>query len=217
MKSVSEYSEMIVTGQYEACYFLGLIYRTGVGVKKDSKRAIQFYTLGVEHNVAKCFYELGNCLYFGNGIKSNKRKGVELVKKSFLMILREANAGDKDSQFIMGNYYGLWTIDIDARDFKKSDEWYAKAAENGHARAQAIVGFSYLSGYTIKQDYDKAIEWLTKAAEQSDVEGQYHLGNCYYKGEGVKQNKDKGIALIEKSAEQGFELAKIFLDDLKRG
>lgn len=216
MKSIFEYKKMITAGEYDAYYFLGFIYRNGIGVRKNSKLAIKYYTLGFEHNVPKCIYALGNCLYRGQGIKKDETKGIELVRSAYPQIVEEANNGDKYSSFIVACYHYLHFIDVSYRDLKKSDEWFEKSAEQGHSEAQAMVGTTYLFGYTTEQDYDKAIMWLTKSAEQGNPVGQHHLGTCYYKGEGVKQDKEKGIELIKKAAAQKFILAEDFLDDYTR-
>jgi TPR repeat protein len=58
-------------------------------------------------------------------------------------------------------------------------------AENGDARAQAMLGFMYANGHGVPQSYDVAANWYLQSAEQGDPEGQYLLGLTYDKGLGV--------------------------------
>ena len=96
------------------------------------------------------------------------------------------------------------------QDYAKAVEWYTKAAEQGHARAQNNLGDCYEKGTGVFQSDLWAIYWYNKAAEQNEDEqaqeyakkrlkekyphqgdyigyaeegsavGQFKLGLCYY-------------------------------------
>jgi TPR repeat protein len=38
-------------------------------------------------------------------------------------------------------------------------EWYLKAAEQGNATAQNMIGLLYNNGQGVQHDYTKAMEW----------------------------------------------------------
>ena len=46
-----------------------------------------------------------------------------------------------------------------AGDFTEALKWYRKAAEQGHAIAQYIVGHSYLRGKGVTKDDAEAVKW----------------------------------------------------------
>ena len=50
--------------------------------------------------------------------------------------------------------------------------WYRIAAEQGHAGAQANLGFMYENGTGVTQDYAEALQWYRKAAEQGHGRAQ---------------------------------------------
>ncbi|MCD8237521.1 MAG: sel1 repeat family protein, partial [Prevotellaceae bacterium] len=56
--------------------------------------------------------------------------------------------------------------------YSKAAEWYAKAAEQGNAKAQNALGVCYEKGQGVVQDFIKAAEWYAKAAEQGDADAQ---------------------------------------------
>ena len=71
--------------------------------------------------------------------------------------------------------------------------WFRKAAEQGHAVAQAALGAFYKDGIGIAQDKAKAAYWYQKAAEQGFHLAQLYLGRRYYYGEGLEQDKQKAF------------------------
>jgi hypothetical protein len=42
--------------------------------------------------------------------------------------------------------------------------WYRKAAEQGLAKAQFMLGLTYDSGHGVAQDYVESVQWFRRAA-----------------------------------------------------
>ena len=51
-----------------------------------------------------------------------------------------------------------------------------KAAEQGNAKAQAILGFMYAEGRGVAKENAEAVKWFLMAAEQGDITAQFNLG-----------------------------------------
>lgn len=93
-------------------------------------------------------------------------------------------------------------------------KWYYKAAEQGVAEAQFILGLDYKRGEGgVKKDFAKGVEWYRKAAEQGHMYALYNLAVSYEYGEGVPKDKETAIKLYQKAAEQGCTDAE---KDVKR-
>lgn len=75
------------------------------------------------------------------------------------------------------------------RDYYKAYDWLVRAAELGHAGAQAKLGYMYTDGVAVAQDYNQAREWYEKAAKAGDVDGLYNLGIFYLYGWGVEPDR----------------------------
>ncbi|MGK7346489.1 MAG: tetratricopeptide repeat protein [Candidatus Nitrospinota bacterium M3_3B_026] len=79
-------------------------------------------------------------------------------------------------------------------------EYLKKAADAGHAGAQALLGYLY--------DYsemdEEAVKMYEKAAAQGSAEGEYGLGTMYAKGEGVERDEKKAFHLVKSAAEKGY-------------
>jgi TPR repeat protein len=90
---------------------------------------------------------------------------------------------------------------------------HRKAAEQGDAVAQSVLGSCYASGAGVEQDHAEAAKWWRKAAEQGDVGAQYSLGVCYAKGNGVAKDQPEAVRWFRKAAEQGHADAQGVLGD----
>jgi TPR repeat protein len=78
-----------------------------------------------------------------------------------------------------------------------------KAAEQGHAEAQATLGAMYGMGRGVPQDDAEAARWTRKAAEQGHAKAQFSLGLTYLFGTGVPRDHVKAHALFSIAAARG--------------
>ena len=104
------------------------------------------------------------------------------------------------------DYYGK-------ENYVEAVKWYRKAAEQGHALAQATLGVCYLEGTGITPNFTEAAKWFLKAAEQGQVEGQYAMGFCFYEGLGVTQSYTEAVKWLRRAAEQGLADAQCVLGE----
>lgn len=79
-----------------------------------------------------------------------------------------------------------------------------KAADAGHAAAQALYGDMILAGGSGDEE---ALVYFRKAADQGNADGQFSLGAMYASGEGVKRDVAEGRKWIIRAAEQGHSAA----------
>ena len=95
----------------------------------------------------------------------------------------------------------------DREEYAEAVKWYHRAAEQGLAKAQELLGEMYRNG----QDYAEAAKWYRRAAEQGDASAQYNLGRMYRKGEGVPQDHAETAKWYRRAAEQGHDHAQYCL------
>jgi TPR repeat protein len=67
-------------------------------------------------------------------------------------------------------------------------QWWKKAAEIDHAKAQVKLGLAYAHGKGVEKSAEQAFHWYTKAAEQGDASAQFYCGLALQLGEGVAQD-----------------------------
>lgn len=112
-----------------------------------------------EHHI----YEEALKYYLGNEVIIDYERSARLATES-------AASGNLAAQTLLGEmyFYGRGV----PRDYKKSKEWYLKAAEKGYPPAQ--VGIS-----TLAADDEEKIKWLLPPAEQGYWPAQASLGSLY--------------------------------------
>ena len=93
-------------------------------------------------------------------------------------------------------------------------KWYRKAADQGLAGAQALLGAMYAEGTAVPQNYGEAMKWYRKAAHQGEAFAQASLGFMYEHGKGVTQNYGEALRWYRKAAEQGDADVQIILTRL---
>jgi hypothetical protein len=138
-------------------------------------------------------------------------------EKSFNQVMKEAQSGDRLSQYVLAEYYefGL-TGKI---DLVKSLEWYMKSANQGYTRSQKKVALFYINGKggIDKSERDARI-WLEKAVAQNDTDAQFELGIslCYSKTlpldciRGIELLKAAGLSKDEISYRALYVLGDIY-------
>ena len=89
------------------------------------------------------------------------------------------------------------------KNHSETFKWCSKAAKQGNARAQNVLGMIYFEGQGVTQDYKQAVKWYTLAAEQGDANSQFTLGLIYKHGTGVTQDYKQVFKWYTLAAEQG--------------
>ncbi len=84
-------------------------------------------------------------------------------------------------------------------------------AEQGDARAQAVLGLIYYHGRGVKQDDTEAAKWFHLAADQDEPRAQFNLGVMHAEGQGVPQDYVEAIKWYRLAAEQGEARAQFNL------
>jgi hypothetical protein len=109
-----------------------------------------------------------------------------------------AIAGDPDAQFNMGQAYKLGRGV--PTDMAQAESWYAKAAAQGHPRAEDNYGLALF------QDGHKteALPWLEKAVTRDEARAELVLGTMLFNGDAVPRDWPRAYALITRSSQQGL-------------
>jgi len=132
---------------------------------------------------------------------------------------RLADQGDLAAQTYVGLMYregqGV------ARDDEEAIQWLKKAAEQGLAEAQTLLGIVYddIEGWGVTRDEKAALKWFKTAAEQGYAPAQFILGEMYLSGRIAVQDKEEAwnegmkeaARWFRKSAEQGLPEAQTLL------
>ena len=139
----------------EACYYVGLYYQNGLGVKKDLKQAVIWYEKAALNKDKDALYHLAMIL-----IRQEEKDFVTIAK----LLHEAAKQGHPNAQYNLAVMYhkgdGL------KQDNDQALYWYEKAAEKNLAIALYNLGMIYFEGRLVPKDEEKAKSLWQKAADQ---------------------------------------------------
>jgi TPR repeat protein len=92
------------------------------------------------------------------------------------------------------NYNGV------PQDFTEAVKWFRKAADQGYAKAQALLGSMYFLGHGVPQDNTEAVKWFRMAADQGEADAQAVLGHYYRDGQDTPQDYAEAVKWYRLSA-----------------
>ena len=87
-------------------------------------------------------------------------------------------------------------------------EELARAAQQGDAGAQFLLGSRYDRGRGVAEDDSEAVRWYRRAAQQGHASAQYYLGYKLAQGEGVAKDTGEAVRWLREAAGQGHAAAQ---------
>jgi hypothetical protein len=126
--------------------------------------------------------------------RGDYRKAVEIWRV-------DANAGDADAEFNMGQAYRLGRgVPV---DLPIAEAWFRKAALQGHVEAVTNYGLTLFD----EGKRGEAVPWLEKSVARGEPRAQMVLGTMLFNGDGVEKNWPRAYALLVRSAASGLPRA----------
>lgn len=160
-------------GYWKALYDVAYMYANGadgLNIKKDVKKAIEYYKAALEknENVKGVYNNIGLFYLNGDGVERNFEIALDLFEKG-------AMRGDECAMYNAGwMYFEGKGVNI---NYAKALEYYRKAAELGQRDAQNDLGWMYQNGYGVDKDTSIAAMWYRKAAVQGQSNAIVNLRN----------------------------------------
>lgn len=122
-----------------------------------------------------------------------------------------AAKGDADAQFNLGQAYRLGK-GVPA-DPAKAEDWYRKAAEQGHFQAEDNYGRMLFE----RGQRAQAAPWLEKSAARGDPRGELILGTMLFNGDGgLQKDWPRAYALMTRASNAGLPQASQTLADMDK-
>lgn len=107
----------------------------------------------------------------------------------------------------LGNNYSLGVRN--AKDSKKSLEYFNKCVEESEVRALNSVGDYYSNG--VEKNYKLAFDYFKMSADKGNAVAICNLGVCFQKGYGVEKDLNSSFKYYKISADKGNVYALYFL------
>lgn len=163
---------------------------------KDKKfeEAVQWYEKAAKQGFAQAQTHLVQHYIYGAGVDTDYEIAKQWCEKAVAQDYCVA-------QYFMAEYF--------IRDREEQYKLYRKAAEQGYAEAQNVVGRFLEEGWGgVTQNEAEAVKWFRKAAEQGFSIAQYNLACCLENGQGCREDKAEAVEWYRKAAEQGHSEAQ---------
>ncbi|MBR0551984.1 SPOR domain-containing protein [Stakelama marina] len=112
-----------------------------------------------------------------------------------------AEQGDADAQFNLAQAYKLGR-GVPA-DLNTAEEWYRKAALQGHEQAEDNYGLALFQN----GKHADALPWLEKSAARGEPRAEYVLGTMYFNGKAVPKDWVRAYALMTRASDGGLPQA----------
>jgi len=148
-------------GNAEAQYSLASEYdRDGgqpLGLKQNSKKAVQLYKLAAAQGHAEAMDALGGCYDHGQGVKID-------YNKAALWYRRAAEQGYPGAQYNFGvlNSTGKGV----PQSYEQAVRWLRLAAAQGHPSALFNLGIFYVNGQGVPMDNAEALRFFKRAVSK---------------------------------------------------
>lgn len=121
-----------------------------------------------------------------------------------------AEEGDANAQFGLAQLYARG-VGVPEKDEALANEWFRKAAENGHPVAAYELGRAHLYGEGAEEDHDQAYSYMKKAAEAGHEEARYLLAGMVSSGIGVEADRKKALEMYKELALDGHPEANVYV------
>ena len=164
-----EFTYLADEGNAAAAIYLGRMYHEGLGVPKNTDRALRYWMAADKAYDSDATYQLGR-FYLGSGDARYKSasKALDYLKKA-------GQAGHVEALYMLGEVYQNG-IEVE-KDLNHAFGYYLMAALKGEKKSQYQIGRLYYAGRGVPQDYENALKWLGRSANQGYVLAQQELAN----------------------------------------
>jgi len=135
------------------------------------------------------------------GWGAQAEEGIQKMGPDISALQAKAEKGDPDAQCALGIMFAKGGA---PKDQAEAVRWYRKAAEQGHAKGQYLLGYILALGRGVRPDSAEALRWVRKSAEQGYSYAELEFGlMCVMGDNNVPKDATEGLARIRKAAEQG--------------
>ncbi len=150
-----------------------------------------------------------------NPALADVKAGVDAWSRGdYAMAIKEwrgpAIAGDADAQFNMGQAYKLGRgVPI---DLKLAQEWYAKAAAQGHVQAEDNYGLILFQN----GDRQRALPLIERSANRGEPRAQYVYATSLFNGDLVGKDWPRAYAFMTRASASGLSPASASLAQMDK-
>lgn len=176
----------VIGGDSLGCYYAGLCYLNGDGVKRDVIKGI-------------------------DKIYKSAKKGYKRADMKLRMTLYTWEHSNDPQELYDYGYCYLHGTDTTQVDTAKALTYFQRAVDLGGADGEFIMGLLHLLGKQVDQNENLAVGLLERSASKGNAWAQTYLGLLYELGYPMKADSLQALSLYKVAASQDFLPAKLIL------
>ena len=172
---------------------------------------------------------LGDCLYYGLGIKQDYKKAFDYFKQaeakgytaeiSLGLCYLDGYAVPKDIDKAINYFKKCNFIDslvylgrayYNKEEYAKALSYFKQASKSNIKVADGLIGMCYYYGKGVNKNFSEAFTMLKKSVDSGATDPQilHLLSNCYRNGYGVAVNLTKADELLQRAMDKDAALAR---------
>ena len=189
-----------------AQFYLGKIYRFGIGRPVDSQAAQKWFDLATRNGAvgmiqreaqrgdAAMESNLGVMYFEGIGLEKDLTRAAQWYQRA-----AQQGYALGQSNYAAQLLHGLGV----KQDYAAAAHWYELAAQQNYVQAQYALANMLVEGQGVPKDYAKALDWYQKAADNGYTPASVGMALLYQNGTGVDRNLSRALKLYQTAADAG--------------
>ena len=199
-------------------YKIGEYLEKGIGIEKNSKRAVEWYQKAVEKGNEKAIIALAHCYEEGIGIQKDLKKAYHLLNdKSYNDVTGERHYHLANFLLRMSELEDDIVLDDDPKEnfyiIVDLSGWawmnLETSANRGFVPGMVQYAKEMLDNFS--DDFEAAINLYLKAAKRGSIEAMYLLGELYLRTDTEFYDKETAVYWLKQASDLGSEDAKKIL------
>jgi TPR repeat protein len=150
-RTLDDFRRSADLGYAPAQVVMGYYAETGSLTEQDPRQAADWYRKAADQGDSLAQWFLGRLYFTGSGVQRDTKEAESFLHKA-------AGHGDAYAEYLLARVY-------EERDYKKSPQWFRKAAEQGLPQAQYRLGVILKQGRGADVDKFEAYQWLLLSSE----------------------------------------------------
>lgn len=212
---ITQLRKLAAAGDAMSMDHLGGCYRQGYGVRKDYRKAIEWFRRAANKGNAQAMVDLGLMYGNGQGVIKDYSHAMNLFRKAAGL-----HSPDAMAELGMTYLYGLWGVKT---DYGRALKWLRRGAAHSNIYSMFALADVYWNGLGVPANRRTSVKWLLRIASSGPVvTGKKHdhlyldlkwegpqsmwvhalteLGRCYKTGRGVKKDSKRAVEWFRKAA-----------------
>lgn len=205
-------------GNGDACYEIAAscMMDPHLHTKKEKiqaiKKALPFFEKGVKADHGGCCLMLGLIYLYGQGVRQDGKKGVQLLEEA-------ASSGSSEAMMCLFSVYRGHIPGIKVKkNAAKAVSWLKEAADAGNMYAKEELGLTCMLGNGVSKDPERGMQYLEEALRDGSSWAGFMMAIAYLGRDGIPQNLLKAEEYLRRTIFMNgpaADDAKEMLDQLK--